>query len=104
MAHKYRFKTKKEFEDDYGSEWFDELEYSWEEDMDYLFGRTIPNESIEEYEEDLEFEMKIANGSYHTISGDMIIMDISNISLGQESLNTSLLEDDEYYPKLNSDN
>lgn len=37
---KYRFKTKEEFIKEYGDNWRDEVECSWTESMDYLFGLT----------------------------------------------------------------
>lgn len=38
----YRFKTKKEFLDEFGNRWREVVNFNWDGDMDYLCGRQLP--------------------------------------------------------------
>lgn len=40
----YRFKTEKEFEEEFGNTWMNIITNEWNEEMDYLFGREITYE------------------------------------------------------------
>ena len=66
----YRFKTKEEFIKEFGSDWRNEVRFSWINSMDYMFG--------EDYPYDISSEMcrlpdSHLNGNYYAISWNMII-------------------------------
>lgn len=44
--YKYRFKTEKEFIEEFGVNWRNEVRYMWVNGMDYLLGTEIPSSNV----------------------------------------------------------
>lgn len=98
--HKYRFKVREEFENEYGDDWASTINCNWYDDdiegMNYLFGTDLDFLPLEEIEDVLE-KNKISfydddeNNSYWSISKDMIIknehLDFKNIYLNNSKQN-----------------
>ena len=114
MAEKYsyRFKTEQEAIEEFGDEWYDQLDYSWEEEIDVLLGKKMPKKYVKDYEDDMMIEYELDESTY-TISHEMIVKvmgeddssdDLSGISINQGGINSTLLEDDEEYPSLSQQN
>jgi len=65
MNKKYRIKTEKEFEKEFGHQWRDIIQYNWlSPHMDYLFGMDITNII------NIAYNIKHING--WNISNDML--------------------------------
>lgn len=80
--HKYRFKTREEFEEQYGDYWAQTIKSNWYDDdvegMNYLFGTDIDFLPLEEINDILEknhtsYYDDEENDFYWNISKDMII-------------------------------
>lgn len=44
-----RIKTEKEFIKEFGENWYDNVKYSWDRDMDYLFNYKLTEEECERF-------------------------------------------------------
>ena len=44
--YKYRFKTEKEFIEEFGVNWRNKVRYMWVNGMDYLLGTEIPSSNV----------------------------------------------------------
>lgn len=96
--HQYRFKTREEFEDQYGDYWAESIKCNWYDDdddegMNYLFGTDIDFLPLEEINDILEknhtsYYDDEENGFYWNISKDMIIqndqLNFKSIYLGNK--------------------
>jgi len=68
---KFRFKTEKEFKNEFGSNWRRKIRSSWIEEMDYLLGKKVPKNIVRDIlEEGISFRGE--NGTNFAFSRDMI--------------------------------
>ena len=74
---RYRIKTKKEFEDEFGPNWRERVDYLFPREMDYLLGTVLPKESINliELKQPIQIKKLDAN-SYWLIGHQMIKEDL----------------------------
>lgn len=88
--HKYRFKTREEFENEYGYGWVNTIKRGWYDDdiegMNYLFGTDLDFLPLEEIEDIIKYNYTGYCDNYRgvwSISRDMIIkneqLDFKNI-------------------------
>ena len=80
--HKYRFKTREEFKEQYGDYWAESIKCNWydndDDGMNYLFGTDVdflPDEKINDFLEKnhIFYYDDEENNFYWNISKDMII-------------------------------